>query len=55
MVVEPVFKHTSLWFWWRGPPAINGKTEQWNGSSWTEVNNLNTARYQLTGANKEIL
>jgi hypothetical protein len=25
-------------------------TESWNGSSWTEVNDLNTARNALTGA-----
>ena len=26
-----------------GPPVTN-KTESWNGSTWTEVNDLNTAR-----------
>ena len=29
--------------------AINN-TELWNGSSWTEVNEMNTARWYLTGA-----
>lgn len=28
------------------PPAT-GNTESWNGTSWTEVNNLNTARYDV--------
>ena len=35
-----------------GPPPAPGAvaiTESWNGSSWTEVNNLNTARYQVPG------
>ena len=27
-----------------GAPAKTADTESWNGSSWTEVNNLNTAR-----------
>ena len=26
-----------------------GKTGQWNGTSWTEVNDLNQARYGLAG------
>ena len=30
-------------------PAITGKTEQWNGTSWTEVADLGTARTQQTG------
>ena len=36
-----------------GPPSNLGvnQNEQYNGSSWTEVNNLNTARYGLGGAN----
>ena len=25
-------------------------TESWNGTNWTEVNDLNLARYQLNGA-----
>ena len=31
-------------------PALTANTETWNGSSWTEVNNLNTARSSLGGA-----
>ena len=27
-----------------------GATETWNGTNWTEVNDLNTARYSLAGA-----
>ena len=26
-------------------PPTTGKTESWNGSSWTEVNDMSTARY----------
>ena len=29
--------------------AIANETELWNGSSWTEVNNLNTARQDFDG------
>ena len=31
-------------------PALTGNTETWNGSSWTEVNDLNTARSSHGGA-----
>jgi hypothetical protein len=32
------------------PPVIQkAETESWNGTSWTEVNNLNTARATLAG------
>ena len=31
------------------PPGLLNNTESWNGSSWTEVNNLNTARNTLAG------
>jgi hypothetical protein len=36
-----------------GPPAFADQsiTELYNGSAWTEVNDLNTARYALYGAN----
>ena len=33
------------------PNAVLNETELYNGTSWTEVNNLNTARYGLGGAN----
>ena len=33
-----------------GDPPTTGATESYNGTSWTEVNDLNTARYGLTGA-----
>ena len=32
-----------------GSPGPTANTESWNGSAWTEVNNLNTARNQLAG------
>ena len=32
------------------PPAYRNNTEVYNGSSWTEVNNLNTGRLGLGGA-----
>ncbi len=31
-------------------PPTTANTEVWNGSNWTEVNNLNTARKELGGA-----
>jgi hypothetical protein len=33
------------------PPSVGptGVTESWNGTSWTELNDLNTARLQLRG------
>jgi hypothetical protein len=31
-------------------PQVTGATESWNGTSWTTVNSLNTARTQLSGA-----
>jgi hypothetical protein len=31
------------------PPAV-GNTESWNGTAWTELNDLNTARSDLGGA-----
>jgi len=33
------------------PNAVLNETELYNGTSWTEVNNLNTGRYSLSGAN----
>ena len=32
------------------PDTTQAQTESWNGTSWTEVNDLNTARLQLAGA-----
>jgi hypothetical protein len=29
--------------------AVTGLTESWNGTSWTELNDLNTARRNLGG------
>ena len=34
----------ALAIWWRW---LTGKQKQWNGTSWTEVNDLNTARYLM--------
>ena len=31
-------------------PGRKNETESWNGSAWTEVNNVNTARHSLAGA-----
>ena len=33
-----------------GPPTGGQDTELYNGTNWTEVNNLNTSRYSLRGA-----
>ena len=33
-----------------GGSAVTANTEVWNGTNWTEVNNLTTARRQLAGA-----
>ena len=33
-----------------GGSAVTANTESWNGTNWTEVNNLTTARRQLAGA-----
>ena len=32
------------------PDSLRTETEQWNGSSWSEVNNVNTGRYGLFGS-----
>ena len=32
-----------------GVPGPTGKTEQFNGTNWTEVNDLNTGRREVTG------
>ena len=32
-----------------GSPALTANTESYNGTSWTELNNLATARRQLAG------
>ena len=34
---------------WGGEPGFSALTENWNGSNWTEVNNLNTGRSQAAG------
>ena len=34
---------SALLFWWR-INNIRAYTELWNGTNWTEVNDLNTAR-----------
>ena len=31
------------------PASFRNETESWNGTNWTEVNNLNTARASLSG------
>ena len=38
------------------PPAVNrGTTDSWDGSSWTTLNSLNTARRRLAGAGSQTL
>ena len=32
------------------PDAVHAITETWNGTNWTEVNDMNTARRELSGA-----
>ena len=34
----------------RNPPATQGVTEDWNGTSWAEVADLNAGRNGLAGA-----
>ena len=34
------------------PPTVKGETELWNGTSWTEQNDLNTARGKNTRCSK---
>jgi hypothetical protein len=44
--VQEILKH-QRYFGGYGPPPlnlVNVETESWNGTSWTEVNDLNTAR-----------
>ena len=36
-------------FWWMMEDLLITLTESWNGSSWTEVNDLNTARASGSG------
>ena len=31
----------------RNPPTLYGRTEEWNGSTWTELNDMSTARVSL--------
>ena len=47
----------ALAFWWRRINKwIQQLQNQWNGSSWTEVNDLNTARHLLgTSGTKHLL
>ena len=33
-----------------GSPPVTGNTEEWNGSAWTEQNNMGTARYKNSPA-----
>ena len=40
----------AIYFGGYKPAGIEANTESWDGSSWTEVNDLNTARAQLAGA-----
>ena len=38
-------QYISFSFWWKY--LLQVLTELWNGTNWTEVNDLNTARRQL--------
>ena len=47
---EQGFIQTQFFFGGRiSTPASTANTETWDGTSWTEVNNLNTAREHLAG------
>jgi len=37
-----------------GEPPITGAAEQWNGTAWTEVADLNQTRYGLMGAGTKL-
>ena len=41
---------STLYFGGNIGPSRTATTESWNGSSWTEVNDLNTARDNIGGA-----
>ena len=41
--------------WETSPPGVKDYTELWNGTSWTEVNDLNTARSNIAGAGTSTL
>ena len=44
--------NSSFMFWWSSRILqVKQKTESWNGTNWTEVNDLNTARRGLVGSN----
>src|SRR5210317_885417 len=43
-------KTAALVFGGEGPPGLIGSTESWNGTSWTEVNDLNTARVGMANS-----
>jgi hypothetical protein len=34
-----------------GTPPYTGKTEKWNGSTWTELNDMSTARGAMASTN----
>ena len=37
-------------FWWKSKwSETAGKTESWNGTNWTEVNDLNLQELELAG------
>jgi hypothetical protein len=43
------YSNSSFSFWWLYPP-VTGATEEYDGSTWTTSNSLNTARRALAGA-----
>jgi hypothetical protein len=46
-LVDQEIKYISFSFWWDTP--LTSHTESWNGSSWSEVNDLSSVRSQTTG------
>ena len=42
--------YTSALYYGGERPSYTGATESWNGSAWTEVNDLNTARAFVGGS-----
>jgi hypothetical protein len=39
-----VRNQTIVIWWWIQPPGTSANTEYWNGTTWTEVADLGTAR-----------
>jgi hypothetical protein len=53
--VDQELQTAALAFGGQPGPCNTAATESWNGSSWTSVNSMNTARGGLTGAGTQTL